>query len=102
MIFKNLVKSNCSELLTILLRQHLSADDLRPLLLRRHLSADDLGNPRESHSLKSLRNHLKNPRKTYPERCPCSGRGYWVTACCDPRELTGSHLGSLFVGWRDD
>ena len=49
-----------------------------------------------------------NPREIYSEilakstkRRASSGR-CWVTACCNPRELKGSPLGSLFIGSQDD
>ena len=90
----NFAKSNCSELLSILLCQYLSADDLWPLLLHQHLSVDNLGNPHEIYPLKSLRNL---PWEASPLRGRC-----WVTACCNPRDLKGSHLGWLFIGLRDD
>ena len=97
----NFTKSDCSELLTILLRQHWSADDLWPLL-HQHLSADNLGNPHKIYYLKSSQNLPFEILMTSTLRgVPSQGR-YWVTACCDLGELKGSHLGSLFIGSHDD
>ena len=96
-IFETLEKSDCSELLTILHHQHLSADDLWTLYLHWHLSADDLGNL----PLKSSRNLLFEILVISTLR-GISTQRYWVTACCDPGELKRSYSGLLFIGSQDD
>lgn len=99
----NLAKSNRSELLTILLHQHLSADHLWALLLCQHVSADDPWKSSWNLFLKILaKSVLWGLCEICPERYPSSGGRYSTRACCNPGDLYGSHSGLVFIGSQDD
>lgn len=85
----DLAKCGCSELLTILLHQHLSADDFWTLSLCQHLSVDHLENPLKIYSSKSSQNpffELLMP--SILRGTPAQGEDVGShIACWDPEEL---------------